>query len=262
MIRINTKSIGVIQPFRITMNLKSNKRSMVNTKSNRMHAVEMLFHRFNGPTTSFQSYQLNKLLTASYSFHFLQYFKTSLIKKHIKQNHISQSHVKKNNMKSIHDYYSPKYFQNMGQSVFSSVFNNIKKIQTSTKVYQTQDISKTGLYRNITNVKKMMYKTVLNTYPNKTVSGKLSNKIRNHHDLVFISRQEKIKNSNNVLRKILPVEIVYRQSTQRKDVPIVQTKQPVLDNSMPKLDISRLSNEVIRRINKQVRIERERQGRF
>ena len=63
-------------------------------------------------------------------------------------------------------------------------------------------------------------------------------------------------------RNVLPIEIVYRQ--RDRQAPAAPAVQPSgsRETALPGLDVSQLSSEVMRRINKQVRVERERLGRL
>ena len=63
-------------------------------------------------------------------------------------------------------------------------------------------------------------------------------------------------------RRVLPVEIVYKQAATGESAPMKARGGETKEMPLPALDVSRLSSEVIRRINKQVRVERERLGRL
>ncbi len=87
-------------------------------------------------------------------------------------------------------------------------------------------------------------------------------KIRHHQNLVFVSRREQIRSSHNELRTVLPVEIIYRQVTPMQTPQPTKTQLRATTSVLPTLDVTKLSSDVLRQINKQVRIERERQGRL
>lgn len=69
--------------------------------------------------------------------------------------------------------------------------------------------------------------------------------------------------SQHRYRQVLPVEIVYQQSTQ--SAPATAPRSGAAAPRGPRLeplDVKTVSNEVLRRIDKQIRVQRERSGRI
>lgn len=82
-------------------------------------------------------------------------------------------------------------------------------------------------------------------------------------ELVFVSRRQSELHVHGDHRRVLPVEIVYREASPAKTAPTSSAQRSRdAGTDLPALDVSRLSSEVIRRINKQIRVQRERSGRL
>lgn len=81
-------------------------------------------------------------------------------------------------------------------------------------------------------------------------------------ELLSVSRRTQIEHLRTERRRVLPVETIYRRATNNEPSPPAKHRPREQKNVLPAIDIANLSKEVVRRINKQVRIERERHGRM